>query len=366
MPPGPPAKSISVSRAVYRELKLLVRRQRAPFVLVQRARIILLARGGAGTREIARCVGCDERTVRKWKERFRANPKLASLEDAPRSGRPARVPTWVRCRLVQLACERPDGVVAPLREVWTQGALADALAHWTGVRLSVSEVGRILRNAELRPHRVRMWLHSADPDFETKAKRICELYLAPPEDAVVLCVDEKPMQVLERVHPTHVDRANAQVRYEFEYKRHGVQALLAAFDIRTGEVIERVVPERTGDALVSFMDEVAERYPGRKVVVVWDNLNIHYDGRDARWTRFNERHGGRFQFVYTPRHASWLNQVEIWFSILQRRVLEHGDFATPERQRQAVKAFTQRWNQVEGHPFRWTWRVPPSQTRWAV
>jgi transposase len=272
----------------------------------------------------------------------------------------------VRCRLIQLACDRPDGVFTPFREVWTRRALAEALALWTGVRLSVSEIGRILRNAELRPHRVRLWLHSQDPEFEAKAKRICELYLAPPQDAVVLCIDEKPMQVLERIHPTHVGRSNATVRYEFEYKRHGVQALLAAFDIRTGEVVGSVVPQRTGDALVSFMDEVAERYRGRKVIVVWDNLNTHYDGKDVRWTRFNERHGDRFRFVYTPKHASWLNQVEIWFSILQRRVLEHGDFATPEQQRRTVEAFIRRWNQVERHPFRWTWRVPQSHTRQAA
>ena len=353
-------------RAVYRELKLLARRARAPFVVVQRARMVLLARAGLGTREIARRLGCDERTVRKWKARFRGNPTLATLEDEHRVGRPARIPTWVRCRLIQLACDRPDGVFTPFREVWTQAALADTLALHTGVRLSVSEVGRILRNAELRPHRIRQWLHSPDPDFEMKAKRVCELYLAPPPGAVVLCVDEKPMQVLERIHPTHTDPRDASVRHEFEYKRHGVQVLLAAFDIRTGEVVGSVVPQRTGDALVAFMDEVAKRYRGRQVYVVWDNLNVHYDGKAERWTRFNERHGGRFHFVYTPKHASWLNQVEIWFSILHRRVLEHGDFATVERQRRQVEAFTRHWNVVERHPFRWTWRVAESQNRHAA
>lgn len=355
-----------MARAVYRELKLIARRERAAFVTVQRARMILLARAGYGTHEIAERLGWDERTVRKWKARFRANPTLGGLDDEHRSGRPAQVPTWVRCRLIQLACDRPDGVFTPFREVWTRASLADALALHTGVRLSVSEVGRILRNAELRPHRIRQWLHNADPDFETKAKRICELYLAQPPGAVVLCVDEKPMQVLERMHPTHTDPGDASVRYEVAYKRHGVQVLLAAFDICTGEVVGRVVPERTGDALVAFMDEVAKRYRGRQVYVVWDNLNTHYDGKVERWTRFNQRHGGRFHFVYTPKHASWLNQVEIWFSILHRRALEYGDFATPERQRRRVEAFIRRWNDVERHPFRWTWRVAESQNRRAA
>jgi transposase len=355
-----------MSRRVYRDLKLVVRRLRAPFVIVQRARILLLARQGVGTRKIATTIGCDERTVRKWKERFIADPRLVNVEDAPRSGRPAIVPTWVRCRLVQLACDRPDGVVTPFRDLWTRASLAAALEVRTGFKLSVSEVGRILRNEELRPHRIRQWLRSADPDFEAKAKRICNLYLRPPAGAVVLCVDEKPLQVLERIHPTHTDPRDASVRYEFEYKRHGVQALLAAFDIRTGHVVARVVPHRSGSALVSFMEEVARHYPGRDVYVVWDNLNIHYDGKDMRWRRFNERHGGRFRFVYTPKHASWMNQVEIWFSIVHRRVLQHGDFATPDRQRRCLEAFTQHWNRVERHPFRWTWRVTPMQTQQAA
>jgi transposase len=218
----------------------------------------------------------------------------------------------------------------------------------------------------LRPHRIRQWLHSPDPDFEAKAKRVCELYLKPPRGAVVLCIDEKPMQVLERIHPTHVDPRDGAVRYEFEYKRHGVQQLLAAFDIRTGRVVSRIVPQRTAKATVSFMSEVARRYRGRDVYVVWDNLNTHLDGKVERWTRFNERHGGRFHFIHTPKHASWLNQVEIWFSILQRRVLQHGDFATMQRQRWSVEAFIRHWNLVERHPFRWTWRVSERQDRQAA
>ncbi|MEM9731764.1 MAG: IS630 family transposase [Myxococcota bacterium] len=364
---GPTPERLRVPRSVVRELKKLVRRSRAPFAVVQRARMILLARAHVGTEETARRLGCSSRNVRKWKSRFRAEPKLVTLEDAPRSGRPATVPTWVRCRLIQIACDRPDGVFTPFRELWTHGALADELARQTKVRLSVSEVGRILRNAEMRPHRVRQWLHSPDPDFEEKAKRVCDLYMNPPRGAVVVCVDEKPMQVLERIHPSHVDPATGRLRYEYEYKRHGVQQLLAAFDIRTGRVFARVVPKRTAKATVTFMNALARRYHGREVYVVWDNLNTHCDGNTVqRWSDFNERHGGRFHFVFTPKHASWMNQVEIWFSILHRRVLQHGDFATRERQRWQVEAFIRHWNRVERHPFRWTWRVPERQDRRAA
>lgn len=276
-------------------------------------------------------MGCSSRNVRKWKNRFAAEPSLKGLEDRPRSGRPARVPVLVRCQLVQLACERPKDNTAPFRDLWTYGSLAEALEARTGHRLSVSEIGRILRFHDLRPHYVRYWLKCSDPDFDAKAKQICDLYLSPPDGAAIVTVDEKPMQVLERISPTHLDRRDASVRYEYEYKRHGTQVLLGAFDVRTGKVFGRVVPHRTGEALVAFMDDLAELYPKGDVYVVWDNLNIHYDGKAKRWRRFNERHGNRFHFVYTPKHASWMNQVEIWFSILQRRVLQHATFPLCQR-----------------------------------
>src|SRR5271167_4016260 len=155
---GPSPLRAVMSRGTYRELKLLVRRHRAPHVVVQRARMMLMARKGAGTCEIARSIGSDERTVRKWKNRFRRTPTLAGLEDAPRSGRPSKVPLHVRCALVRLACDRPEDLKTPFREVWTYASLADRLQIDTGQRISTSEVGRILRFEELRPHRVKQWL----------------------------------------------------------------------------------------------------------------------------------------------------------------------------------------------------------------
>ena len=365
MPTGPAPNRLRIPRGTRRTLKLLVGRQRAPLALVQRARILLLAHQGVGTEQIARRLGCSSRNVRKWKARFHEDPRAESLEDRVRSGRSSKVPVEIRCKLVQLACERPDGKEspAPFRDVWTYGSLADALEIQTGYRISVSEVGRILRFESLRPHRIRQWLKSSDPEFLSKAKRICNLYLRPPKHAVVVCVDEKPMQVLARRHPTHVDHRDASIRYEYEYKRHGTQALLAAFNIKTGSVFGRVVRHRTADALVSFMNALARRYPKKKIYVVWDNLNIHYDGKDARWKRFNARHGKRFRFVYTPIHASWMNQVEIWFSILERRILKCGDFASPREQAERVAGFNKHWNRVECHPFRWTWRTDKLQNR---
>lgn len=362
---GPCPQALKIPRLVRRELTLLVRRQRAPHAVVQRAEIVLAAHRGEGTEEIARRLRCSSRNVRKWKARFMANPSLNALEDAPRSGRPARITVATRCELIQLACARPEGCKspAPFRDLWTYRSLAESLAKRTHQVISTSEVGRILRFEDLRPHRVRQWLKSEDPDFRTKADRVCQLYLEPPAGAVVVCVDEKPLQVIERKHPTRVDPRDASVRFEYEYVRHGMQALLAAFDVRDGSVLGRVVPHRSADALMTFMEELARHYPRQPVYVIWDNLNIHYDGADERWSRFNRRHGRRFHFVYTPKHASWMNQIEIWFSILQRRILKHGDFSTPAAQARRVCGFIAHWNRHERHPFRWTWRTDRLQNR---
>jgi transposase len=298
-------------------------------------------------------VGCSDRVVRKWRARWEASPCIESLVDAPRSGRPPRVSLQTRCEIVSLACERPADNRVAFRDVWSYQAVADALHACCGERVSRSTVRRVLGTDGFRPHRVRCWLHSPDPDFRAKVARVCRLYRHPPEDAVVLCVDEKPMQALARRHPTRVGPRGV-VRHEFEYRRRGTCSLLAAFDIRTGAVFGRVVRHRDARALRTFLHALAQRYEGRKVYVIWDNLNLHYDGRDGRWTQFNQEHGRRFHFVYTPLHASWVNQVEIWFSILQRRVLRYGSFESLQDVARDVLGFIRHWNRHEAHPFRWT------------
>ena len=262
---------------------------------------------------------------------------------------------------MQLACERPDNKIVPFREVWTYAALADALEAAEGVRLSTSEVGRILRFAELRPHRVRQWLHSPDPDFADKAARICDLYLEPQPGRIVVSVDEKPLLVRSKKYPTHRG-PDGHVREEYEYVRHGTASLLAGFRVDTGEVFGAVRPNRKADTLVAFMDALAAHWPDHEIVIVWDNLNIHHDGPNGRWTEFNGRHAGRFEFVYTPVHASWLNQVEIWFSIIERRLYRHGSFTGYDDIKAQTEGYIGHWNNREARPFRWTWRSDRTHT----
>ena len=199
---GPPAGAVFVSSSVRRELKALIRAHTAEQRYVLRARIVLWSASGLGTTAIARRLDVCVRTVQKWRGRFCAMPKTEALEDEPRSGRPPRVTLATRCQLLKLACSKPEAAGAKFRDVWSYAALADSLEKACGVRLSRSEIGATLRAAEIRPHRVRYWLHSPDPDFAPKVDRLYALYLRPPKGATVLCIDEKTcIQALDRPRP---------------------------------------------------------------------------------------------------------------------------------------------------------------------
>lgn len=217
-----------------------------------------------------------------------------------------------------------------------------------------SEVYRTLHDRQLRPAQVQMWLNSQDPEFRTKAKRVCRLYLNPPRGATVLCIDEKTgMQATERLHPDKPAAPGRKARREYEYKRHGTSTLIAGMDVKSGKVCGYCSPTRGADDLMEFMQQVARAIPHGPVYVVWDNLNIHHG---QRWEQFNAEHGGRFHFVHTPVHASWLNQVEIWFGILHKRVLKYGSFRSVQQMEDKVLGFMSHWNDYESHPFKWKFR----------
>jgi transposase len=346
---------IVLRRRLRRSLETIARSATAPHARVQRARMVLLAAQGHSNARIAAWLDCTDKTVRKWRSRFSDRPKVSSLDDDMRVGRPPIVPLAIRLELVKLACARPVDCKAPFREVWSAGALREALRRATGFSVSVSEIRRILRDEEIRPHRIRLWLHSPDPDFARKVRRICDLYRSQPaRDEIVLCVDEKTgMQALERKHPSRTPSARRHGRYEFEYIRRGTRTLIAAFNPHTGEVLGRCSKRRKAADLLRFMEAVARRYPDKRVTIVWDNLNIH---AGPRWQEFNRQHGGRFRFVHTPLHASWVNQIEIWFSILARRVLRYASFESTKALVLAVRGYITHWNAREAHPFRWNFR----------
>ena len=349
-----------------KKLSQLVRSQKAERRLVFRAQIIwALVEQGLTPTQVAAELSTTSKTVRKWRDRFREQG-MEGLMDAPRSGRPRKYSVGQRCEVIALACDQPSSYGYEGEEHWTYDTLTEAINRCAGIPMSRSSVVRTLKAINLKPHKTKMWLHSPDPDFKVKVNTIVDLYHTEwPDDVVVLCVDEKTsMQANERKHETQRPLPGRNRRYEFEYIRHGTQALLASFDIRTGHVLAHCGDTRKAKDLVAFMEEVALHYHwARKVIVIWDNLNIHLDGPKQRWSRFNERHGGRFEFYHTPLHASWVNQIEIFFSILSRRCLKRASFCSKDDLRNRVLTFIHRWNLKEGHPFDWTFRGYPLQSQ---
>ena len=335
-----------------------------PYCEVLRARILLVLERDPCVSAAARRLEVDVKTVRRWRDRFVEKRHKEALRDKPRSGRPPQIGLLSRCELLSMACGRPSDFGERTRDVWTIDSLLERFRRRRSrPSMSRTSVIRILSEAEIRPHRVRMWLHSPDPEFRPKVKRICRLYLRPPRDGVVLCIDEKSgMQALGRKHDLRLASRGRSGRHDCEYVRHGTRTLFAVFNPHTGDVYSEVRKRRKTVDILDFMEAVARRYPRKKIYVIWDNLNIHCDGKHQRWNQFNRRHGNRFRFFYTPIHASWVNQVEIFFGIVQKRVLRYGVFNSARELEGALRRFIRHWNHHEAHPFRWTFKGYPLQS----
>jgi transposase len=361
---GRQAPAICLDDVQRRELEQIARSAVFPYRDVIRARIVLGAADDMANVDIADSLRVHEQTVGKWRRRF-ATAGIEGLKDVPRPGRPPVYSSETRHIIIATACDVPRDYRAIERETWTVLSLRDALLEQeVEEAISASTIWRILNAAEFKPHRMRYWLHSKDPAFKEKVTEICNLYLNPPRGSIVLSIDEKTsIQALERKYDTKLPRPRRDGRYEFEYIRHGTKSLLAAFEVHTGQVFGQVRDNRKAVDLLEFMEAVADRWPDRHVHVIWDNLNIHHG---ERWLEFNAAHHGRFSFHYTPIHASWVNQVEIFFSILSRRVLRHASFASLEELAWRLLAFIEHWNRHEAKPFRWTFKGYPLQTGYST
>lgn len=365
---GPAAAPVNLSRQERRQLQTLLRRERTPLAVAERVKTVLALDGETGSCvvAVAEHLAHDAKYVRKWRDRY-FDKGMDGLKTRRRSGRPVRIGPVSRCKVVCMACGKPADFGVKYRTRWTTDSLLEAYLkkqeQSPGLDpMSRTSVLRILNEATIRPHRVKMWLHSPDPRFREKVTELCGLYLDPPAGTHVLCVDEKTgMQALGRKHPGRKARPGQDARMDYEYIRNGTRKLIACWNVRTGELYGEVRPTRKAVDLVEFMEAVAERYPDGDVHIIWDNLNIHYDGPAKRWTEFNRRHGGRFHFHYTPIHASWVNQIELWFGILHRRVLRYGVFDSLEELDQVVLGFIDHWNERERKPFKWTFTGYPLQ-----
>lgn len=319
-----------------------------------------MAAEGESISAIARSLGTCRARVGQWLQRF-GECRLEGLEDLPRSGRPPEITSLERHQVIATACRSPADFGFQ-RVLWDHATLAIAVMSAGLVRsISSRTVGRILEEAEIKPHRVKMWCHSDDPVYQEKMRAIVDLYINLPKGEPVLSIDEKTgMQALSRRRPLQPARPKREARFDFEYRRNGTRCLFACFNVGTGKVLGQCTTQRKRADFLSFLDQVASAYRQRRVHVVLDNLNTHRDTNQGAFiTEWNQRHGGRFVFHYTPTHGSWLNQVELWFCVLSRRILRYGNFHSPNELVAAVMAFIKAWNETEAHPFRWTYEGHP-------
>jgi transposase len=259
-------------------------------------------------------------------------------------------------RVVAEACRKPADVGIPITQ-WSCAVLGE---HLRGQAFTISDstVSRILRDADLQPHRQKMWLTSHDDEFRQKRDDVLHVYYDTPASEHIICVDEKTgMQALERRYADLPMQAGQPVRREFEYIRHGTLALMGAFDVRRGKLFGFVSEDHDGLTFVDLLDAIDVCYPEGTGHIICDNLSMHDTDDVLDW--FDEH--PRWKRHFTPKHASWLNQIECAFSILGRRVLARGSFSSKDELRERIYAYML-WHNLTNQPFHWTYR-PKSWSR---
>ncbi len=306
--------------------------------LVERARIIIKCLQGEPVGQIARDLNIRPNTVIDWRRRFE-KMGIGGLHDQPRSGKPRRYDEDFRNQVLKtLELPPPIG-----QACWDGPAVAKHLDT------SVHAVWRVLRKEGICLSRQRSWCVSTDPEFSTKAADIVGLYLNPPENALVISVDEKPsIQALERA-TGYVETDNGKIVRGFKstYKRHGTLNLFAALEVATGAIHTQTTQQKRRVEFLEFMDQVVADIPeGKDIHVILDNYCIHK--KNDAWLA---AHPNVF-FHFTPTSASWLNQVEIWFGILSRKALKGASFRNTEQLREAIEAFVAAYGPT-ARPFRW-------------
>lgn len=248
------------------------------------------------------------------------------------------------------ACRPPQDVGVPVTH-WSCSLLGTHVRS-LGIDMSDSSVGRILRAAPLQPHRQKMWLNSQDDEFREKRDDVLRVYYEAPADEHIICLDEKTgIQALERRYPDLPMTPGTPVRREFEYIRHGTLALMGAFDVRRGKLFGFVSEDHTAMTFVDLLDAVDICYPVGPGHLICDNLSAHDTDDVLDWLEAHPRWTRHF----TPKHASWLNQIECMFGILDRRVLARGSFVSQDDLTQKLYAYMS-WHNDTAQPFQWSYR----------
>jgi transposase len=327
-----------------RELRSRVRSQILRAGDVKRARLILMLAAAKPWSEIASVLGCSPAYIARWKQRFEQD-RLAGLFARHRGRRVEKRTPKLEAKILH----------------WTRRPPTDGSTHWSSRKLAKAlgvnhmMVARVWKRAGLRPHRLDRYMASNDPDFETKAADVIGLYLNPPQHAAVFCVDEKTaIQALDRLDPVLPLSPGRAERHGFEYYRHGTLSLYAALNTRTGAVLGQTTPRHTTEEFVAFLSQLVALEPkGGEIHVILDNLATH---KTQRVRDFLATHPN-LHLHFTPTYSSWLNQVEIWFSKIERDVITRGVFTSvPDLARKLMRYI--RHHNRTAKPIKWAYRDP--------
>jgi len=371
------------------------RRQKGFNGLSVRARIILMADEGKRYDEISDELGIGRSAVTKWTRRwndtanFEGKRIVVRLEDLPRSGRKETYAPEQIAKLVAMSCEKPRQYGRPI-ENWTNRELADeAVKQGIFEKISPRHVGRILKKNDVRPHLFRIWLNMKPDDRkEEKIEDICDLYIKALELAengeIVLSIDEiTGIQAIERIAPDKPPKPGQLAKEEFEYIRHGTQTVIASRDVATGKAFGVCQQTRNEQDFARFIKKTVKQNKGAKRIhIVLDNLNTHLSETLVRYVaklngfkgdlgkkgkrgilksmksreQFLTNPENKIVFHFTPKHASWMNQIEIWFGILVRKVLRRGNFKSRSDLKKKILEFIEYYNEAMARPFKWTYQ----------
>lgn len=320
-----------------------VRSRTTPQGRAQRARIVLEAAAGRCNEEIAQRWHLNLHTVGTWRRRF-VEGRLPGLQERAGRGRPARYTQAEVQRVLTRTLTAP-----PESTHWSTRRLA------AQVGVSHMTVHRLWRAFDLKPHQERSFKFSADPQLEAKVLDVVGLYLHPPANSIVLSLDAKTqIQALERSQPLLPLRPGSPARHTHDYMRHGTLDLFAALEVGGGNVVVSYHRRHRHQEVLVFLRRIEQAYPAGEIHVIFDNASPHLVEQVERW--FTRR--PRFHQHFTPTGASWLNQIETWFSILSRRAIRRGSFGSVRQLRAAIQRFLEHWNQ---HPHPFVWVKTPDQ-----
>jgi transposase len=332
------ARKIEVSDEDRETLHKWKRSPRTPQKLVRRADIILAAAEGLNNKAISERGLGSEQTICLWRKRY-AERGIEGLQDEPKPGRPRRIDQDKTAEIVATTLTPPEG-----------------MTHWSARRLakqvgiSHSTVHRIWQAYDLKPHRTETFKFSTDPQLKEKVVDIVGLYLNPPEQALVLGVDEKSqIQALSRTQPLLQLRSGQVERHTHDYKRNGTTTLFAALNVATGEVIGECHPRHRHQEFLKFLKQLDKEVADKELHLILDNYGTHKQEKVQKWLKRHKR----FHLHFTPIGASWMNMVEIWFGILTNQAIRRGNFDSVAHLVGAIKAFLSRWNE-RAKPFVWT------------